>query len=85
MVSNEQTTSNADAPSRKRPEDLAARYRISKRTAGEWLRAMVAEGIIKKALGKKRGMTIGRWSAIDAWVENGGSAPGRPAHPCWPH
>ena len=60
-------------PSRIRPEAVATRYGVSPRTGGEWIRAMLAQGVLRKV----RSIIVGRWSAIDAWVEAGGNAPTR--------
>lgn len=60
---------SGEAPRRLRPVDLAERHSITERTAGEWLRAMVAAGVVKK-LGR---IIVGRLSATDFWVENGGA------------
>jgi hypothetical protein len=62
-----------DPPRRLKPEDLADRYGISRRVAGEWIRAMVAAGIARK-LGR---WPMGRLSACDAWVASGGESPKR--------
>jgi hypothetical protein len=68
-----ENTAHADAPARKRDADIAERYRVSKRTGGEWLRRAVAAGVLRK-LG---GITVGRWSEMDAWVAAGGQVPER--------
>lgn len=64
--------SEADAPLRIRAVDIRKRFgretQISEHTAGDWLRAMVAAGVLKKL----RGITVGRWSEVDAWVASGG-------------
>lgn len=62
-----------DAPRRVRSVDLKARYNITPRLGGDWLRAMCAANVIRKL----RGVFVGRWSAIDAWVESGGVTTGR--------
>lgn len=70
-MGNTEPTSNQadeDAPRRFRPSDLAARYLISERLAGDWIRWMAADGVLRKL----RGTKIGRWSKVDAWVESGG-------------
>ncbi len=65
---NKPPDAKGDAPSVKRPGLVADRYDITPRLAGDWLRAMRVAGVVRK-LG---GMHVGRWSAIDAWVESGG-------------
>jgi hypothetical protein len=79
MVSkeHESTKADADAPCRKKPSNVANRYGVSNRTAGEIIRAAVAAGVLTKLSGKKGGMTIGRWSALDTFVEGGLAAPQR--------
>ena len=59
----------SDAPQRIRAVAVAKRLDITPRLAGEWIRAMVAAGVLKKI----RAVSVGRWSAIDAWVESGGA------------
>jgi hypothetical protein len=61
-------TDAGDIPRRIRDCDVAERYGISRRLGGEWLRAAVAAGVLRKA---KR-VTVGRWSALDTYVANGG-------------
>lgn len=68
-----ESTSNQpdeDGPRSFRPSDIARRYLISDRLAGDWLRAMVADGTLRKL----RGTKVGRWSKVDAWVESGGES-----------
>jgi hypothetical protein len=60
-----------DAPQRLKARDVAARYQVSERLAGEWIRAAVAAGTVRKM----RRLVIGRWSQLDAWVAAGGTAP----------
>jgi hypothetical protein len=60
-----------DVPQRIQPGPLAERYKVSPRTGGEWIRAMLAQGVLRKV----RSIIVGRWSAIDAWVEAGGKVP----------
>jgi hypothetical protein len=60
----------ADPPRRLCPDELAARYGITPRLAGEWIRAMVAAGVVRK-LGR---WPMGRLSVVDEWVDNGGEA-----------
>ena len=64
-----------DPPRRLVPDDLATRYGVTPRTAGEWIRAMVAAGVAKK---------LGRWpmarlSTADEWVASGGELRARRA------
>lgn len=67
-------TALADAVRRIRDVDIKEHVgEISKRTAAEWLRAMVAAGVLKKV----RRLTVGRWSDVDAWLLAGGQAPAR--------
>ena len=68
-----QTKNTDDAPRRVRSGDLKARYKITDRLAGDWLRAMCAANVVRKL----RGVFVARWSAIDAWVESGGVTTGR--------
>ncbi len=73
MMSGETVESKRDteSPQRIRDRDLEQRYHVSRRTGGEWLRAMLAAGVIKKV----RKVFVARWSTIDAWVEGGGQMP----------
>lgn len=70
MTNNESpSTENAadDRPRAWRPADLSF-ARVSSRTAGDWLRWMVADGVLRKL----RGIKVGRPSRVYAWIENGG-------------
>jgi hypothetical protein len=59
-----------DPPRRVRPGDVAARYGITERLAGEWIRRAKAAGVVT-TLGR---VSVVRWSALDAWVASGGAA-----------
>lgn len=50
--------------------DVSARYGITPRLAGEWIRRMIAAGAIAK-VGR---VPVGRLSATDAWVASGGQS-----------
>lgn len=60
-----------DTPQRIRAKLVATRYTITERLAGDWIRGALAAGAIKKL----RGVIVGRWSALDAWVAAGGESP----------
>jgi hypothetical protein len=55
---------DSDPPKHITPELIAARCGIKERTAGEWIRQMIAEGVLKKH-GR---FPMGRLSAVDAWI-----------------
>ncbi len=59
-----------DPPKHLRPDDLAQRYGITPRLAGEWIRRMIAAGIVRK-IGK---LPVGRLSVCDEWVASGGTS-----------
>ena len=61
-----------DVPQRITKVSLAERVGgIKPRTADEWLRRMVAAGVVKK-VGR---VIIGRWRDVDEWLLSGGQAP----------
>lgn len=72
MANVEQPSADSDAPRIIRKDAAGQRYGMAPRTAADIIRAAVAAGVLKKLGGKKRGSTVGRWSALDAFVANGG-------------
>lgn len=59
-----------EPPRHLKPAELAERYGLTTRLAGEWIRRMLAAGVIAK-LGN---LPVGRLSACDEWVASGGKA-----------
>ena len=64
-----------DPPQRLRDVDFAERYKITPRLGGEWIRRMIAAGVITK-MGR---VPVGRLSACDTFVASGGLSPKRGA------
>lgn len=57
-----------DPPRHLKPAELASRYGITPRLAGEWIRRMIAAGVVAK-IGN---LPVGRLSVCDDWVASGG-------------
>jgi hypothetical protein len=72
-VTEKQQSEDANALRRMRARAIGERYEVSERTGGEWLRAMVAAGVLRKV----RAITVGTWAAVDGWLANGGQVPQR--------
>ena len=64
-----------DPPQRLRDVDIAERYKITPRLGGEWIRRMIAAGVVAK-MGR---LPVGRLSACDQWVASGGQSKKRGA------
>lgn len=66
---------NLEPPKYIKPTELAERYGITPRLAGEWIRRMIAAGVIAK-IGN---CPVGRLSACDEWLASGGKTTRRAA------
>jgi len=65
------TPIDSDTPRRVRAPEVASRYGIAERTAGEWLRRMIAVGTCRRV----GAIIVGKWREMDAWVAAGGQRP----------